>query len=55
MGQPGTRSHTELDVLVTDKEELVGDVVISCRLGCSHHEMVGCDILRGMRKESSRG
>lgn len=55
MGQPGTRSDTQLDVLFTDKEEVVGDVVISSSLGCSHHEMVNCEILRGVRKENNRG
>ena len=55
MGQPGTRSDTQLNVLFTDKKELVGDAVISGSLGCSHHEIVGCEILRGVRKKSSRG
>lgn len=31
----------------TDKEELVGNLVINGRLGCSDHGVVGCSILRG--------
>ena len=30
-----------------DREELVGNLIINGRLGCSDHGIVGCSILRG--------
>lgn len=34
-----TRGDAQLDLLLTKKEELVGDLVINGSRGCSYHEM----------------
>lgn len=34
-----SRGDTQLDLLLTTKEELVGDMVINGSYGCSYHEM----------------
>lgn len=53
LGGP-TRVDPQLHLLFTDKGEQVGEMRISNSLGCSRHEMVGCELLGGERKESSR-
>jgi len=40
--------------MLTDQEEMVGDVIISGSLGCNDHEVVKFKILTGVRKASSR-
>lgn len=40
--------------LLMTSEELVGDVIINDRLGCSDHEIAELKILRRVRKASSR-
>ena len=41
-------------VLLMTSEQLVGDVIINDRLGCSDHEIAELKILRGVKKASSR-
>ncbi|GAB0205074.1 hypothetical protein GRJ2_002973000 [Grus japonensis] len=43
-----------LDLILTSKEGLVGDVKLKGSLGCSDHEMVECRILRAARRACSR-
>lgn len=40
-----------MDLLVTNKEELIRDVIINGNIGCSDHETVEFEIQRGARKE----
>lgn len=49
-----TKGDTQLDLLVTNKEELAGDIVINRRFGSSGHGIVKFKILTGVRKDSSR-
>ena len=49
-----TRAGTLLDLILTDKEELVGVFKTGGSLGCSDHEMVEFRILRGGRRAKSR-
>ena len=39
-----------LDLVLTDKEGLVGSVKLKDILGCSDHEMMGFKILRAARR-----
>ncbi|GAB0207491.1 hypothetical protein GRJ2_003214800 [Grus japonensis] len=48
-----TRKGALLDLTLTNKEELVGDVKAGVSLGCSDHEMVEFRILRGRSREKS--
>ena len=41
-------------LLLMTSEELVGNVIINDRLGCSDHEIAELKILRGVRNASSR-
>jgi len=41
-------------LLLMASEELVVDVIINDRLGCSDHEIADVNNLRGVRKASSR-
>lgn len=41
-------------LLLLTSENLVGDVMINDRLGCSDHEIAELKILRGARKASNR-
>ncbi|KAK4806252.1 hypothetical protein QYF61_013396 [Mycteria americana] len=43
-----------LDLLLTNKEGLVGDVKVKGSLGCRDHEMVEFRILRGRREEGEK-
>lgn len=43
-----------LHLVVTSKEELVGDVILSGNPGCSDNEIVSFKGLRGLRKARSR-
>ena len=43
-----------LDLLLTNKEGLVGDVKLKGSLGCSDHEMVEFKILRAARRTHSK-
>ncbi|XP_064908670.1 uncharacterized protein LOC135578557 [Columba livia] len=45
-----TRGKTPLDLLFTNTEGLVGDVVVGGRLGHSDHEIIEFSILRGARR-----
>jgi len=49
-----TRRGALLDLVLTNKEELVEDVKVGGRLGCSDHEMVEFRILRGGSRAKSR-
>ncbi|KAG6926229.1 hypothetical protein G0U57_012464, partial [Chelydra serpentina] len=49
-----TRGRAPLDLLLTNREELVGEVEVGGNLGSSDHEMVAFRILTKGRKESSR-
>ena len=50
-----TRTGVLLDLICTNKEELVGDVKIKGSLGCSDNEMVEVvRILRGGRRVNSK-
>ncbi|KAJ7411586.1 parathyroid hormone [Pitangus sulphuratus] len=42
-----TRRSAMLDLVLTKREELVGNVILQGSLGCSDHEMVEFEILRG--------
>ncbi|XP_074862164.1 1-phosphatidylinositol 4,5-bisphosphate phosphodiesterase beta-3 isoform X3 [Carettochelys insculpta] len=46
-----TRGCTQLDLLLPNREELVGEIDVSGNLGCSDHEMVDFRILTKGRKE----
>ncbi|GAB0204405.1 mitochondrial enolase superfamily member 1 [Grus japonensis] len=45
-----TRRGAMLDLILTNKEDLVGDVKLKGSLGCSDHEMVEFRILRAARR-----
>lgn len=47
-------SYQYWHVLFMNKKELVGDMTMSGRLGCSNHEIVKFKILKRWRNESSR-
>ncbi|GAB0209097.1 hypothetical protein GRJ2_003375400 [Grus japonensis] len=49
-----TRRGVLLDLVLTNKEGLVGDVKVGGSLGCSDHEMVEFRILRGRSRTMSR-
>ncbi|GAB0204057.1 hypothetical protein GRJ2_002871300 [Grus japonensis] len=49
-----TRRGVLLDLVLTNKEGLVGDVKLGGSLGCSDHEMVEFRILRGRSRAISR-
>ncbi|GAB0208696.1 mitochondrial enolase superfamily member 1 [Grus japonensis] len=49
-----TRRGAMLDLLLTNKEGLVGDVKLKGSLGCSDHEMVEFRILRTARRAHSK-
>uniref|UniRef100_K7F1Q8 Reverse transcriptase domain-containing protein n=1 Tax=Pelodiscus sinensis TaxID=13735 RepID=K7F1Q8_PELSI len=49
-----TRGRAQLDLLLTNREELIGDVEVGDNLGSSDHEMVDFRILTKGRKESSK-
>lgn len=53
VGEP-TRGGDSLDLLFTNREGLVGDVVIGGRLGLSDHEMIKFSILGEVRKGVSK-
>ncbi|GAB0209305.1 hypothetical protein GRJ2_003396200 [Grus japonensis] len=48
------RKGAMLDLILTNKEGLVGDVKLKGSLGCSDHEMVEFRILRAARRASSK-
>ncbi|GAB0181918.1 cAMP-dependent protein kinase inhibitor alpha [Grus japonensis] len=48
------RRGTILDLVLTNKEGLVGDVKLKGSLGCSDHEMVEFEILRAARRARSK-
>ncbi|GAB0180275.1 hypothetical protein GRJ2_000492800 [Grus japonensis] len=49
-----TRRGAMLDLILTNKEGLVGDVKLKGSLGCSNHEMVEFRILRAVRRAHSK-
>jgi len=49
-----TRKGSLLDLVLTNKEELVEDVKVGGRLSCSDHEMVEFRILLGGSRAISR-
>ncbi|GAB0177717.1 hypothetical protein GRJ2_000237000 [Grus japonensis] len=49
-----TRRGAMLDLILTNKEGLVGDVKLKGGLGCSDHEMVEFRILRAARRAHSK-
>lgn len=49
-----TREDALQDLLLTEKEELIGDVKVKGSHGCSHHKMVEFKILRDVSKVNSR-
>ncbi|GAB0208218.1 hypothetical protein GRJ2_003287500 [Grus japonensis] len=49
-----TRRGAMLDLVLTNKEGLVGDVKLKGSLGCSDHEMVEFRILRAARRARSK-
>ncbi|GAB0204290.1 hypothetical protein GRJ2_002894600 [Grus japonensis] len=49
-----TRRGAMLDLILTNKEGLVGDVKFKASLGCSDHEMVEFRILRAARRALSK-
>ncbi|GAB0207984.1 hypothetical protein GRJ2_003264100 [Grus japonensis] len=49
-----TRRGAMLDLVLTNKEGLVGDVKLKGSLGCSDHEMVEIKILRAARRALSK-
>ena len=48
------RRGAMLDLVLTKKEGLVGNVKLKGSLGCSDHEMVGFRILRAARRVHSK-
>ncbi|KAK4829843.1 hypothetical protein QYF61_006853 [Mycteria americana] len=48
------RRHVLLDLILTNKEGLVGEVKVKGSLGCSVHEMVESRILKARRKVKSK-
>ena len=53
MSKP-TREGTLLDLLLTNREGLVGDVMVGGHLGHTNHEMIEFLILREVRRRVSR-
>jgi len=51
--EPMTRGAM-LDLVLTNKEGLVGNVKVKGRLGCSDHKMVHFKILRAVRRAHSK-
>ncbi|GAB0204391.1 hypothetical protein GRJ2_002904700 [Grus japonensis] len=49
-----TRRGAMLDLILTNKEDLVGDVTLKGGLGCSDHKMVEFRILRAARRVCSK-
>lgn len=49
-----TRSGALLALLLTNKEDLFGDVTVNGSLGCSDLKITEFEILRAMRKTNSR-
>ena len=49
-----TRRGAMLDLILTNKEGLVGDVKLKGSLGCSDHETVEFKILRAVRRAHSK-
>ncbi|GAB0203559.1 hypothetical protein GRJ2_002821500 [Grus japonensis] len=49
-----TRRGAMLDLVLTNKEGLVGDIKLKGSLGCSDHEMVEFRILRAVRRAHSK-
>ncbi|GAB0206479.1 highly reducing polyketide synthase PKS6 [Grus japonensis] len=49
-----TRRGAMLDLVLTNKEGLVGDVKLKGSIGCSDHEMVEIKILRAARRAHSK-
>lgn len=49
-----TRRGAMLDLVLTSREGLVGNVMLQCSLGCSDHEMVEFKIPRAVRRASSK-
>ncbi|GAB0182547.1 hypothetical protein GRJ2_000720000 [Grus japonensis] len=49
-----TRRGAMLDLILTNKEGLVGDVKLKGSLGCSDHKMVEFRILRAARRACSK-
>ncbi|GAB0176082.1 hypothetical protein GRJ2_000073400 [Grus japonensis] len=49
-----TRRGAMLDLVLNNKEELVGNVKLKGSLGCSNHEMVEFKILRAARRAHSK-
>lgn len=47
------KGDIQLDLILTNKEELVVDVIISGSLGCSEHQIVGFRNLKGIRLNRS--
>ncbi|GAB0205898.1 mitochondrial enolase superfamily member 1 [Grus japonensis] len=52
--EESTRRGAMLDLILTNKEGLVGDVKLKGSLGCSDHEMVEFRILRAARRAHSK-
>jgi len=48
------RRGAMLDLVLTNKERLVGNVKVKGSLGCSDHEMVEFKILRAARRVCSK-
>ena len=48
------RGGAQLALLVTSKEELVGNMIINGSLGCSYYEIVKFKTMKGVRNENSR-
>lgn len=49
-----TRGDVLLDLLLTNKEKLLSDVIVKGRLGCSDKKMVELKILTEMKKRKRR-
>lgn len=47
------REITLMDLILTNEEELGGDVKAGCSPGCADHEMVEFKILRGESKKQN--
>ncbi|GAB0185519.1 hypothetical protein GRJ2_001017200 [Grus japonensis] len=52
--EESTRRGAMLDLILTNKDGLVGDVKLKGSLGCSDHEMVEFKILRAARRAHSK-
>jgi len=49
-----TRRGAMVDLVLTNKEGLVGNVMLKCSLGCSDREMVEFKIFRATRRVHSK-